>query len=117
MSAEEYLGSEVYEEVLADIEASIPGVDFTDTSNLSAVTAKLNNAIREVVKARDYPDTYTDDKITNDLQRFISNIINITIYDFHQIGGAFQETHNENSINRTWVDRSKMFKGINRFVK
>ena len=46
MSAEEYLGSEVYEEVLADIEASIPGVDFTNTANLSAVTAKLNNAIR-----------------------------------------------------------------------
>jgi hypothetical protein len=34
------------------------------------------------------------------------------LYDFNKIGAEFEESHNENSISRIWVERNKLFNGI-----
>lgn len=80
------------------------------------VSSKLNqkviNAIREVVRARNYPSNYTEEQINTDLYRYYSNIRNIALYDYNQIGIEFQTSSSENGISRTYMSREKLFSGI-----
>ena len=97
------------EELIADLTIEL---EKEPTFNLSVLTQKVINAIREVKKARKYPSYYTDEQIDKDLYEYYSNIRNIALYDFNKIGAEFEESHNENSISRIWVERNKLFNGI-----
>lgn len=74
--------------------------------------SKVNNALREVVKARRYPIDYSEEQINHDLSHYYSNIRNIALYDYNQIGVEFQQSHNENGISRSYTDRNKLFSGV-----
>lgn len=97
------------EELIADLTIELSKEPTFDSSVL---TQKVINAIREVKKARKYPSFYTDGQISKDLYEYYSNIRNIALYDFNKIGAEFEESHNENSISRIWVERNKLFNGI-----
>lgn len=97
------------EELIADLTIELSKEPTFDSSVL---TQKVINAIREVKKARKYPSYYTDEQINKDLYEYYSNIRNIALYDFNKIGAEFEESHNENSISRSWVERNKLFNGV-----
>lgn len=97
------------EELIADLTTELSG---EESFNSSVLTQKVINAIREVKKARKYPSYYTENQINKDLYEYYSNIRNIALYDYNKSGAEFEETHNENSISRGWVDRDKLFNGI-----
>lgn len=97
------------EELIADLTIELSKEPTFDSSVL---TQKVINAIREVKKARKYPSFYTDKQINEDLYEYYSNIRNIALYDFNKIGAEFEESHNENSISRSWVERNKLFNGV-----
>lgn len=78
---------------------------------------KVDNAIREVIRARRYPSYYNEAMIESDLSGFYSNIKNIALYDFNQIGIEFQSSSTENGENRTYTDRNKLFYGIIPFAR
>lgn len=78
---------------------------------------KVDSAIREVKRVRNYPANYTDEMIEKDLVGFYSNIKNIALYDYNQIGIEGQSVSNENGENRTFVDRNSLFRGVNSFAK
>lgn len=103
------------EEVFADLSAelSISDENFNETLLLS----KVRNAMREVKRARNYPKSYTDSQIEADMYDYFSNIRNIALYDYNQIGADFEESHSENSVSRSWKDRDKLFCGICPFVR
>lgn len=106
--------NELLNEIVADLTIELSG----DTSfNSDILTVKVKNAIREVVSARNYPKVYTDDDITNDLKNYYSQIRNIALYDYNQIGIEFETSHNENSTNRSYMERQKLFAGIVPFCK
>lgn len=73
---------------------------------------KIENAIKEVARARRYPKDYTVEQIKNDVSEYYSNIRNIALFDYNQIGSEGQTSHNENGINRSYIDRNKLFSGI-----
>lgn len=97
------------EEIIADLTQELQGEPTFDSSKL---TQKIVNAIREVKRARKYPSYYTQEQIDQDLYEYYSNIRNISLYDYNQIGAEFEGSHSENSVSRTWVDRNKLFGGI-----
>ena len=67
---------------------------------------------------RNYGATsYTDEQIQEDLYNFYSVIKRVALYDYNQIGAEGEKSHNENSVSRTWEDRSKLFNGVHAFVK
>ena len=101
--------------VFADLSAelSISDENFNETLLLS----KVRNAMREVKRARNYPKSYTDSQIEADMYDYFSNIRNIALYDYNQIGADFEESHSENSVSRSWKDRDKLFCGICPFVR
>lgn len=78
----------------------------------SMLLSKVKSAYREVKCARSYPMDYEDDFICSDMERYYSNIKNLALYDYNQIGVEGQSTHGENGTSRTWVDRNKYLEGV-----
>lgn len=103
------------QEVFADLSAELSVSD--ENFNETLLLSKVRNAIREVKRARNYPKSYTDDAIEQDMYDYFSNIRNITLYDYNQIGGEFQESNSEPGISRSYIDRNKLFSGICPFVR
>lgn len=103
------------QEIFADLSAelSVSDKNFNETLLLS----KVRNAMREVKRARNYPKTYSDSQIEEDMYDYFSNIRNIALYDYNQIGGEFQESSSENGTGRSYSPREKLFSGICPFVR
>lgn len=97
------------EEIFADLSAELS----TDQIfNETLLLSKVKNALREVKRARKYPSYYTKKQIQSDMYDYFSNIRNIALYDYNQIGAEYEESHSENSVSRSFVDRNKLFAGI-----
>lgn len=105
---------DIEQEIIAELSIELQG---EATFNADILAVKVKNAIREVRKARNYPKSYTEKNIQEDLQDYYSNIRNIALYDYNQIGAEFQSSASENSVSRSWVDRDKLFDGVYAFVK
>lgn len=106
---DETMGLTLQDEIIADLTLEL-GAE--PTFNADALRQKVINAIREVKKARKYPSYYTEEQIARDLYDFYSNVRNIALYDYNKIGGEFEQSHNENSVNRSFVDRNSLFGGV-----
>lgn len=102
------------QEIIAELTIELQG-DATFNADILAV--KVRNAIREVRKARNYPKSYTEEQMQSDMYDYFSNIRNIALYDYNQIGGEFQQSNSEPGNSRTYVDRDKLFAGICPFVR
>lgn len=103
------------EEIMADLTAELSIAD--QNFNPSLLLPKVRNAMREVKRARGYPTNYTAEQIEADMYNYYSNIRNISMYDYNQIGNEFSTSTSENSVGVHWMDRNKLFAGICAFVK
>lgn len=106
---DELMSVSLQDELIADLKVELEN---ETTFDLSVLTQKVINAIREVKRTRKYPNNYTDEMIDKDLYEYYSNIRNIALYDFNQIGIEFQTTSSENGVSRAYMDREKLFSGI-----
>ena len=97
------------EELIADLTTELSG---EPTFDLSILTGKVVNAIREVKRARKYPSFYTSEQIDTDMYEYYSNIRNIALYDYNTVGSEGQQSHSENGISRSYIDRNSLFNGI-----
>lgn len=105
------LEQEIFAELSAEL--SVSDKNFNETLLFS----KVRNAVREVKRARNYPKTYSDSQIEEDMCDYFSNIRNIALYDYNQIGSEYESGHSENSVSRNWIDRNSLFNGICPFVR
>lgn len=88
------------------------------TFNSDLLAVKVENAIEEVMAKRNYEAAgKSDEWITADISKYYVIIRNIALFDFAQVGAPFELGHNENSVNRTWVDRNLLFAGVRPFAK
>ena len=85
--------------------------------NDDLLKAKIDSACIEIKSTRNYPKHYTDEMIDLDMEKFYSNIKNIALYDYNQVGIEGQSSSSENGENRTFIDRSKLFYGVIPFAK
>ena len=67
----------------------------------------IKQARNEVVSKRNYPESYTDEKISEDL----------AVYDHSQAGEAYMASYSENGVSRSWKDRESLFVFVFPFVK
>lgn len=100
---------ELKDAVVDDITIEMQRDDMFDPEILAI---KVENVITEVINTRRYPSSYSDEAILADVLRFYSNIRNISIYDYNQIGVEFERVHYENTVHRSWEGRGDLFKGI-----
>ena len=97
------------DELIADLTLELKD---EPTFSSDKLKQKVINAIREVKSERKYPTNYTTEMIDKDLYEYYSNIRNISLYDYNQIGIEFQTTSSENGVSRAYMDREKLFSGI-----
>ena len=102
------------DEIISELTVELQG---EPTFNADILAVKVRSAIREVKMKRNYQATsYTDEQIEKDLYNYFSVIKNVALYDYNQIGVEGEQSHSENSISRTWVDRDDLFNGVHSFV-
>ena len=90
---------------------------FTEDSDINILSSKVKNSANEIKRDRNYPDTYSEEKIISDLRNYYSNIHDLALYDYNQIGAEGETSHSENSISRTWKNRSECKNGVVAFCK
>lgn len=80
--------------------------------DVACLSSKIKNAVREVRNKRNYPEYFTDEQIKKDLENHYSNIRELALYDYNQLGVEGQTYHNENGTNRTWKSRNECLIGV-----
>lgn len=96
-------------EILEDLKTEL---GLTETHDVAVLSSKIKSAIREVRMLRNYPEHFTEEQILNDLKRHYSNIRELALYDYNQVGGEGQMSHSENGTSRAWKDRKECLNGI-----
>lgn len=84
----------------------------TEESDLAVLTSKIRNAYREVKRTRNYQSSHTEEFIGRDMENFYSNIRELALYDFNQVGAEGQTSHSENGTSRIWKDRKECLNGV-----
>ena len=107
--------NEMITDLIADLTTELTITDPNFNSTL--LTSKVNNAVKDVKRARNYPSSYTDEMIDTDIVRFYTQARAIALYDYNQVGAENEESHSENNINRSFLDRNKLFAGITPFSR
>lgn len=102
----------LFYEILEDLTTEL---DLLEDSDIAILTSKIKNAYREVKRARNYPASFTKAAIAKDMENYYSNIRDLALYDFNQIGVEGQVSHNENSTSRTWKSRRECLDGVYAF--
>lgn len=92
-------------------------VVFDDKEDNLLIEQLIKQATEDVKNRRDYPDSYTDEMITEDLKKFEGVIVNLAVYDHSQAGENFMASYGENGVSRTWKDRDSLFAGVFPFAK
>ena len=72
---------------------------------------------QDIVAMRNYPSTYTQERIEADLKNYEAVIVNLVVYDMSQAGEEFMSSFSENGISRNWRKRSELFVGVYPFAK
>ena len=102
--------AELREEIISDLTTELQVTD--DNFNPILLEVKVKSAIREVLSARRYPSSYTDEMIITDMRNYYGQIRNIALYDYNLVGNEGQKSSSENGISRSFVDRGSLFNGI-----
>ena len=77
----------------------------------------IKQAKQDIVAMRNYPSTYTQERIEADLKNYEAVIVNLVVYDMSQAGEEFMSSFSENGVSRNWRKRSELFVGVYPFAK
>lgn len=77
---------------------------------------KVKNAIREVKRKRNYPASYTTEMIETDLENYYDVIHDLALYEYNKVGAEGQSLHSEDDVQRSWVSKDDLLKGVHAFV-
>jgi hypothetical protein len=92
-------------------------VVFDDIEDNPLIEQLIEQSRQEIISLRNYPSSYTQEQIDDDLAKYESVIVNLTVYDHSQAGESFMASYSENGISRNWVDRNNLLAGVIPFVK
>ncbi len=77
----------------------------------------IKQAKQDIVAMRNYPSTYTPERIEADLKNYEAVIVNLVVYDMSQAGEEFMSSFSENGVSRNWRKRGELFVGVFPFAK
>lgn len=88
------------------------------TFNADILRIKVKGAVRDVRLKRNYTAAaYTEEQTAEDLYNYYPVIKSVALYDYSQIGAEGEQSHSENSVSRSWVNRDELFRSVHAFVK
>lgn len=78
----------------------------------------IEKAKEDIRSYRNYPEDYEEDVIEKDImEKHLSVIIDLVLYDYSTEGADYETTHSENGVNRTYISRDKIMGRVIPFVK
>lgn len=92
-------------------------VVFDDIEDNPLIEQLIEQSRQEIISLRNYPSSYTQEQIDNDLSKYESVIVNLTVYDHSQAGENYMASMNEGGVNRTWKNRNDLLAGVFPLVK
>lgn len=103
--------------VTNDDETTSDVVVFDNKEDNPIIEQLIKQAAEDVKARRNYPNSYTDEMIAEDLKKHQSVIVNLAVYDHSQAGEAFMSSYTENGVSRNWKEREDLFVGVYPFVR
>lgn len=100
---------EIFENLKAEILADEAQADLMSENLLRK---KIESAYREVKRARNYPKTYSEAQIEEDMREFFSNIEDIARYDYNSVGSEGLSSYSADGTSIHYKDRDKLFYGV-----
>lgn len=94
-------------EILQDLKSYL-GDDF-DPDNESALSFCVKRAVLSFKNKRNYPEYYSEDKITNDMNKHYACIFDLALYWCNKQGLEFQTSHSESGASLTWNNESDIY--------
>lgn len=85
---------------------------------VDVLAVKVKAVVRELLNIRNYEQSgMTDAEIETDITRYYTQCMNVTRFDYNQLGAEGEETHSENGISRKYIERGKLWSGVVPFAK
>lgn len=92
-------------------------VVFDDLEDNPYIEQLIEQSRKEIISLRNYPSSYTQEQIDNDMTKYENVIVNLTVYDHSQAGENYMASMNEGGVNRTWKNRNDLLAGVFPLVK
>lgn len=70
-------------------------VVFDEKERNPLIEQLLEQARKEIISRRNYPDTYTQDQIDSDVKNYENIMVNLAVYDRSQAGEAYMASFSE----------------------
>lgn len=80
-----------------------------DTEPLEIISLSVKRAIRSFKNKRNYPSSYTDEKVNKDMEKCYDCIFDLALFFLVKQGAEFQSSHSENSVNRNWESENEIY--------
>lgn len=80
--------------------------------NETLLQSKVDAAIADVKAARNYPASYSEDKINSDIERYYSTIRSVALFDYNQVGAEGQSSYSADGTSIHYLNRNSLFKGV-----
>lgn len=100
---------EIFENLKAEILADEAQADLMSENLLRK---KIESAYREVKRARNYPKTYSEAQIEEDMCEYFSNVEDIARYDYNSVGSEGLSSYSADGTSIHYKDRDKLFYGV-----
>jgi hypothetical protein len=92
-------------------------VVFDNIEDNPLIEQLIEQSRQEIISLRNYPSSYTQEQIGNDMTKYENVIVNLTVYDHSQAGENYMASMNEGGVNRTWKNRNDLLAGVIPLVK
>lgn len=93
-------------------------VVFTKLNENIILEELIDKAKKDIADYRHYPDSYTPEKIDEDISNnYSALLIDLVLYDYSTEGADFESSHSENGVNRTYISRNSILGKVIPFVK
>lgn len=77
----------------------------------------IEQAQEEIKKLRNYPSSYTEEQVYEDLKAHENIVVNLAVYDYSQAGEAYMSSYTENGVSRRWKQREELLSCVFPFIK
>ena len=111
--AKSIIAEDLQEQIVDDLTVELSD---DEAFNDNILEIKVRNAIREVKRKRNYPASYTTEMIEADLESYYDVIHDLALYEYNKVGAEGQTLHTEDDVQRSWVSKDDLLKGVHAFV-
>lgn len=85
-------------------------VDFGDDCPEDAVLLlAVQRAIRSFKKKRNYPKSFSEAKILDDMENCYDCIYDLALYKLNKRGNDFEDSHSESGSTQSWSSESEIY--------